>query len=51
MLLNEISRIFYQKLSSLLLLVQCGNDINYALRNPFLLQWVSNQLWIVMPEL
>jgi hypothetical protein len=40
MLPNKISRIFYQKLSTLLLLVQCGNDINYALQNPFLLQWV-----------
>jgi hypothetical protein len=51
MLLNEISRIFYQKLSTVLLLVQCGTDINYALRNPFLLQWVSNRLWIMMQEL
>lgn len=41
MLLNKISRIFYQKLSTLLFLVQCGNDINYVLRNPSLLQWVS----------
>jgi len=51
MLLNKISRIFYQKLSTLLLLVQCGNDINYALGNPFVLQWVSNQLWIMLQEL
>jgi hypothetical protein len=51
MLLNKISRIFYQKLSTLLLLVQRGNDISYALGNPFLLQWVSNQLWIMLQEL
>lgn len=31
--------------------MQCGNDINYALGNPFLLQWVSNQLWIMLQEL